>query len=326
MDLYNQEELEDWPVGPEEDYMAELLTIDISPAERREANEIVELFLTHGAELHVARAKVSELYSPPRVTAQLAKLPRLHLAPGQTFDLRQDRNGRSWNFLLEADRAEAKRLIQEEKPYIVIGSPPCTSFCSLNRRVNYRRMDPERVRRAIYEGNVLLKFALEVYELQLAEGRHFLHEHPASAASWQVPRMVALRRRQGVGEVVAHLCQYGLVTPGLNGKPMPAQKPTRFLSSAPELLQLLGQQCSQEHEHQPLMSGRAAAAAIYPPALCRAMLRGIEAQRRREGEPLCLSVLRGLEAPVGATHAATSSPPAGRELAAAAGCLTEAAA
>ena len=217
------------------------------------------------------------------------------MSPGQTFDLRQGRNGRSWNFLLEADRAEAKRLIQEEKPYIVIGSPPCTSFCSFNRRLNYRRMDPERVRQSIYEGNVLFKFDLEVYELQLAEGRHFLHEHPASAASRQVPRMVALRRRQGVGEVVAHLCQYGLVTPGSDGKPRPAQKPTRFLSSAPELLQLLGQQCTQDHEHQPLMGGRAAAAAIYPPALCRAMLRGIEAQRRREGEPLCLSVLRGLD-------------------------------
>ena len=131
---------------------------------------------------------------------------------------------------------------------------------------------------------MLLKFALEIYELQLAEGRHFLHEHPDSAASWQVPRMVALRRRQGVGEVVAHLCQYGLVTPGPDGRPKPAQKPTRFLSSAPELLQRLGQRCTQDHEHQPLTGGRAAAAAIYPPALCRAMLRGIEAQRRREGQ------------------------------------------
>ena len=76
---------------------------------------------------------------------------------------------------------------------------------------------------------------------------------------------------------------------------MPAQKPTRFLSSAPELLQLLGQQCSGDHEHQQLVSGRAAAAAIYPSALCRAMLRGIEAQRRREGEPLCFSILRMMD-------------------------------
>ena len=129
-------------------------------------------------------------------------------------------------------------------------------------------MDPERVRLLIHEGNVLLKFALEIYEFQLAEGRHFLHEHPASACSWQVPRMAALRKRQGVGEVIAHLCQYGLVTPGPDGKPMPAQKPIRFLSSAPELLKVLGKQCPGDHEHQPLINGRPAAAAIYPSALC----------------------------------------------------------
>ena len=70
---------------------------------------------------------------------------------------------------------------------MVFGSPPCTSFCTLNRRFNYRRIDPARVQRAIYEGNVFFKFALEIYELQLTEGRHFLYEQPASASSWHVP-------------------------------------------------------------------------------------------------------------------------------------------
>ena len=297
MDLYNTEELPSWPVEPEEDYMAELLHPDIGLAERKEANEILELFLTMGAPILDAKAKVSELYSPPRVTAQLARLPNLGLAAGQTFDLRADRNGRKWNFLLAADREMAKRMIQEEKPYLVIGSPPCTSFCAFNRKWNYRRMDPERVRQAIHEGNVLFKFALEIYELQMSEGRHFLHEHPASASSWQVPRMKSLRQHPGVGETVAHLCQYGLTTSGTRGGRVPAQKPTRFLSSAPELLRFLGHQCKGDHEHQPLVGGRAAAAAIYPPALCRAMLRGIAAQRRREGEPLCLSVLRAVDGP-----------------------------
>ena len=41
--------------------MAGLLPLDTGPAERREANEIVELFLTLGADLHVGRAKVAEL-------------------------------------------------------------------------------------------------------------------------------------------------------------------------------------------------------------------------------------------------------------------------
>ena len=108
MDFYITDELDEWPVGPEADQMVGLMALGASPAQRRKANEIVELFVTLGADFHVARANVAELYLPPRVTAQLAKLQRIHLAPDQTFDLRQDRNGRSWNFLLEADGIEPK--------------------------------------------------------------------------------------------------------------------------------------------------------------------------------------------------------------------------
>ena len=38
MDIYNKEELDAWPVGPEDDYMAELLIIKTSTADQREAN------------------------------------------------------------------------------------------------------------------------------------------------------------------------------------------------------------------------------------------------------------------------------------------------
>ena len=93
-----------------------------------------------------------------------------------------------------------------------------TSFCRLDRRFNYQRMDPARVQQAIHKGNVLLKFALEIYELQLSEGRNFFYEHPSSTSSWHIPRMMALRRRQGVGETVAHLCQHGLAISEPNGR------------------------------------------------------------------------------------------------------------
>ena len=94
MDFYNTDEFESWPVEPEEAHMIGLLPHNTSTAERCEANEILELFLTLGAALPEACAKVAELYSPPHVTAQLAKLPRFNLLPCQTFDLWQDRDGR----------------------------------------------------------------------------------------------------------------------------------------------------------------------------------------------------------------------------------------
>ena len=88
-----------------------------------------------------------------------------------------------------------------------------------------------------------------------------------------------------MGTAVGDQCQYGLVTHGPDGRPMPAMKPTRFLSSAPAVLEALGRRCDRGHRHQVLAgSGRAAAAARYPPGLCRAILRGAEEQRRRDGD------------------------------------------
>ena len=88
-------------------------------------------------------------------------------------------------------------------------------------------------------GRVLLEFAVQVYREQLAAGRHFLHEHPASASSWAEPCMRRLSSAPGVHEVVGDQCRFGLLSPGEHGEPGPAKKPTRFLSSAGGMLRAL---------------------------------------------------------------------------------------
>ena len=45
----------------------------------REANSIYEMLLVHGVSRGDAAAKVAELYSPPRVTAELGRLPHMSL-------------------------------------------------------------------------------------------------------------------------------------------------------------------------------------------------------------------------------------------------------
>ena len=80
---------------------------------------------------------MAELYSPPRVTAELGRLPNMSLVAGSTFDLRADVHGRAWDFTKAQDRHEARARIAAEKPYMVIGSPPCTAFSALNVRWNY---------------------------------------------------------------------------------------------------------------------------------------------------------------------------------------------
>eukprot|EP00969_Alexandrium_andersonii_P072107 3182706-Alexandrium_andersonii.AAC.1 len=56
------------------------------------------------------------------------------------------------------------------------------------------------------------------------------------------------------------------------------------MSSAGLLLSELGRKCIGGHQHTALANGRAAAAAVCPPQLCRAVLRGADAQRRWEGQ------------------------------------------
>ena len=124
----------------------------------REATSLYELFLTSGADPGVAKLKVTELYSPPRSASAVGRLPIMTLRAGSTFDLRMDRDGRSWNFLREADRREARRRVKKEHPALVIGSPPC----------------PAEAGRRKWEARVLFEFALEIYGLQLVAGRHFL--------------------------------------------------------------------------------------------------------------------------------------------------------
>ena len=57
---------------------------------------------------------MTELFSPPRVTADIQPLPVLNLVAGSTFDLRMDAQGRSWDFLVKRDRDRARKQIEDE--------------------------------------------------------------------------------------------------------------------------------------------------------------------------------------------------------------------
>ena len=68
---------------------------------------------------------VSELYSPPRVTAAARELRSLGLTPGFALDLlTTDGHGVAWDFSKAERRAEARRRVQEQTPTFVVG-PPC---------------------------------------------------------------------------------------------------------------------------------------------------------------------------------------------------------
>merc|ERR1712242_175486 len=167
----------------------------------REASKGYELLLVTGVSRGDAAAKVSELFSPPRVTAELGRLPHMSLVGGSCFDLRRDANGVAGDFRKSEDRERARAQIRREKPFLVVGSPPCTEFSAV-QSLNRQHFSAAEARRRRAEAMTLLGFALEVYQLQLSAGRHFLHEHPASASSWQLAGVWCLRQDPRVTEVV----------------------------------------------------------------------------------------------------------------------------
>jgi len=261
---------------------------------------LYELLLASGAEGKVAWNKIVEVYSPPRVGAAARKYHGFNLLQGMTFDLIADENGRSWDFIREQDRKRAREAIRREKPYIVIGSPPCTDYTTLNQNVNHPRMHPEEVRRRMIVARTHLDFVVQIYCDQLKEGRHFLHEHPASAASWKEESMKWLGGRRRVESVIAHMCPFGMKAKAPDGSVGLVLKPTRWMSSASELLKHIARRCTGDHHHTKLEGARRTSqAAIYPEGLCVAILEGIVAQKRREGQALPGGVAEAVDKGVG---------------------------
>ena len=76
-----------------------------------------------------ARAIISELYSPPRISALARELPQYGIAPGLALDLTTTNSrGEPWDFSKKAMRDEAERLVDEQAPLLLVGTPMCTAF------------------------------------------------------------------------------------------------------------------------------------------------------------------------------------------------------
>ena len=141
-------------------------------------------------------------------------------------------------------------------------------------------MDPEKVRAMIAEGRLHLNFMCSLHRRQVARGKCYLHEHPATALSWKEGPIEALMKDPYSHLVVADQCQYGLVTPSESDPNvmLPALKPTKFLTNSKAMASQLDKRCPRDHVHQPLMGGRCKDASYYPAKLVRAILKGIALQ------------------------------------------------
>ena len=226
---------------------------------------------------------VSEVFSPPRVTRAIKMLPGLKLIPGLALDVtRCNEKGEAWDFDDPAKQDEALQLIEEQKPMLLVGSPPCTPYSTL-QRLNVSRRTPEETKRMMDKARVHMEFVCKLYRLQAEAGRYFLHEHPATATSWELDCIQSVLHMDGVDVVHGDQCQYGQV----NRSNQPIKKGTGWMANSKEILKALKKRCKGKNgscsaggQHAPCTGGDARRAAVYPFRLCRAILEGFRNQLR----------------------------------------------
>ena len=275
--------------GPEDDNQNE--SMDESELEEISAQDMVDSLMAAGAKSTHAHTHVNKMFSFKHATfvelygrgkiveeANL-NLRSLNVRGIGAFDCRTLRPDQvPWNFNRKADRKMARDILDTDDPKWVVGSPPCTAFCQWNLGINRDKMDPVEYLKMKEEGRRHLGFACKMYKRQIDAGNYFIHEHPAGASSWNEPNIKQLRNMPGVYCIRADQCAFGLMTPGPDGKPMHAKKPTRFLTNSLAMARMLQRLCDKSHKHQQLSGGRCADAAFYPLELVRAMIRGMSEQ------------------------------------------------
>ena len=185
---------------------------------------------------------------------------------------------------------------------MVIGSPPCTMFSSLQNLSKGKRNKAE-FEKAMKGAKEHVKFCLEIYKMQMYAGRYFLREHPDAASSWNMLEVVDLVAHADVNVVTCDMCAYGLKVTDKSGEAL-VEKRTKLMSNPAEVLKRVGLQCKnrtaqsegEKHRHADTTCGRAKKCQVYPKEFCRAVCAGIAAQKRLRNLGLTALPLMSLSA------------------------------
>ena len=297
-----------------------------------EADDIrVELIMEGALKLFEGKgADVLEVYAQPRIAqeAALRTYGGTTLKPGWSLDLTLDDplTGKPWDFCKREVRARIRALVHESKPFMLIGSPPCTMFSGLQNLSKSRRNEEEfNLKMEIAKKHI--KFCVELYKMQLDGGRHFLHEHPNNSTSWAMDEVQRLAETPGVLTAVCDMCAYGLKI--IDEKCVAlVEKRTKFLTSSAEVHRRISRQCanktesgersraptdeaaipklpggvpdryanlSRKHRHANVLGGRARQCQVYAREFCRAVCEGIAAQKRLGGLGMSTESLMSVE-------------------------------
>ena len=106
------------------------------------------------------------------------------MVKGDSLDLTARRpGGLRWDFTKASDRLKVWKLIRRERPYIIVGSPPCTMCSSLQNIARAKPGGEQRCQEKLGEAMVNLEFCAKLYRHQISQGVYFLHEPPSLLAA-----------------------------------------------------------------------------------------------------------------------------------------------
>ena len=164
-------------------------------------------------------------------------------------------------------RAKALKLVDEERPAILILSLPCTMFSNL-QQLNVAKMKDEDLSARAKDAVTHFAFAVTLCMRQSQGKRLFALEHPVAASSWTLQLAALLQQCPGAQRVNFDFCMLGMEAEDEDGM-APAKKRTSIVTNSPSLIRVLNkQQRNGEHRHVALMNGRAKACEEYPSKFC----------------------------------------------------------
>ena len=205
-----------------------------------------------------------ELFNPGNFTACAQEL-----SPGIIIDMSVDPEK---DMRVDTYRVQARHDITKCDPLIVLAAPPCTVFSSMQNTNQKHHGTPEWEKKC-EDGLTLLQFSVDVCWDQISRGKFFLHEHPATASSWDLPMIRELAEHLGVTIVTGDMCRWGMhlteerENQGTDQSVL-VKKPTKWMTNRSLLATLLSVRCTGGHEHSKLEgSNRTTQASKYPTPL-----------------------------------------------------------
>ena len=216
------------------------------------------------AKAEVLAADVSEVYSPPRVVPVAEKSG---LKGGKSYDVLTGFDLRS-----EVDRRRMWKSLKADDPLLIILCPPCTPFCKM-QHLNFGKMELSKALVLVGEGVEHLEICSGVMRWQHRRGRLFAFEQPDGSMAWKEECIRSIAETaEGVTTVKSDMCAFGMNVNG-NGLNL---KTTKWMTNCDEIAEEVGIKCNGDHPHVPLVGGLPKKAAVYPEALCQALVQGLK--------------------------------------------------